>query len=361
MFFSANGGPFESGLPDALSIAGELAFAGEADQLSPATWTVSGIADLVPGTYIIRVAVVDGDGGTGFADTTLVVLPEDARVSYAGSLFVSTDPQSPDNALVELRAVVQDICVAGDPESAPDLEPGHITMATVTFVDRIAGSVIAADVPVSLLDSDIGTGVAVCRWAPPPLNSNETAVSYTLGIIVNYCYTRDSSADDVLLTIARPTGQFVTGGGYLVNQYSAGLCAGLAGERTNFGFNVKFNRRMTNLQGHFNAILRLDDGVVLQIRSTALQSLTIDPTRGWDGAATFVSKAVLTDVTDPAAPQELRGNLTLIVSLTDNGEPGAMDTIGITLWDGPQLLFSSCWGGRKTAEQLVEGGNLAVH
>ncbi len=77
--------------------------------------------------------------------------------------------------------------------------------------------------------------------------------------------------------------------------------------------------------------------------------------------ANFRSKANLTDVTDPLAPISLGGNLTLQVSMTDEGTPGSSDTIAVTLWDGNKLLFSSYWKGNKTDEQVLGGGNLVVH
>jgi hypothetical protein len=80
-----------------------------------------------------------------------------------------------------------------------------------------------------------------------------------------------------------------------------------------------------------------------------------------DGAATFISKANLTDITDPLNPIGIAGNLSLIVTLTDNGEPGSSDTIGFTLWNGSELWFSSNWTGAQTEEQVLAGGNLAVH
>ena len=49
------------------------------------------------------------------------------------------------------------------------------------------------------------------------------------------------------------------------------------------------------------------------------------------------------------------------MTLTDKGEPGASDTIGITLWNGNNLLLSSEWTGAQTVETLLGGGNLAVH
>jgi len=79
------------------------------------------------------------------------------------------------------------------------------------------------------------------------------------------------------------------------------------------------------------------------------------------GLADFRSKANLTDVTDPLNPVPLGGNLTLRVTMTDKGEPGSADTLGVTLWDGATLLFSSEWTGAQTLERLLAGGNLVVH
>jgi hypothetical protein len=48
--------------------------------------------------------------------------------------------------------------------------------------------------------------------------------------------------------------------------------------------------------------------------------------------------------------------------MTDKGEPGKYDTIGITYWNqAGGLWFSSSWSVTDTAEQLLSGGNLVVH
>ena len=45
------------------------------------------------------------------------------------------------------------------------------------------------------------------------------------------------------------------------------------------------------------------------------------------------------------------------MTLTDAGEPGNSDSIGFTLWNGNQLVFSSNWTGTATAEQKLNPGN----
>ena len=79
----------------------------------------------------------------------------------------------------------------------------------------------------------------------------------------------------------------ITGGGYLANQSSGGQYAGDTGQKTNFGFNVKYNMSNTNLQGNINTIVRRS-GRVCQIKGNSMTSL---PNRlnsiGTGGTSTF--------------------------------------------------------------------------
>jgi hypothetical protein len=160
-----------------------------------------------------------------------------------------------------------------------------------------------------------------------------------------------------VVTISLPlaTG-FITGGGYLVSSASGGTYAADATSRENFGFNVKFNKSGTNLQGGFNAIVR-QKGHEYQIKSNSMSSLGISG--AGQNLAQFDAKANLTDITNPNSSVSLGGGYSLHVTMTDNGSPTA-DTIGITLWSGT-LLFSSNWNTTTTIEQTLGGGNLAVH
>jgi len=353
--WSADGVSFSPGLPDAMSLEPDirLEFSGAADQVETGTWTLAGIADLAPGTYVIRVTVTDEDVGERFADTTIVVKPEDARSTYAGALFVSTPSIDETVAVVELRAVIQDITICpADPSW--DAEAGQVTTSTVTFVNRDTGVIIAEDVSVQLIDpADPKTGVAVYAW-PVDLGSQDSD-SCTVGYVVEGFYT--CAEGETVVTLSKPLQDFITGGGYLINESSAGAYEGDPGLKTNFGFNVKFNNTLTNLQGKVNAIIR-KDGRVYQIKTNATESLVVDPLTN---EATFVSKANLTDITDPVNPLSVSGNLTLIVTLTDGGDPGTSDSIGFTLWKSNELWFSSDWTGAQTLEQVLTGGNLMVH
>jgi hypothetical protein len=161
-----------------------------------------------------------------------------------------------------------------------------------------------------------------------------------------------------VVTVSKSIAGMITGGGYLVNAASAGEYAGANGQRTNFGFNVKPNKSGTSLQGNINSIVR-NGKRVYQIKGNAMTSLVTKV--GTPGTASFEGKASIQDITDPLAPISIDGNATLRVTMTDWGEPGSKDAIGITVWNkAGGIWFASNWDGAKTVEQLLAGGNLVV-
>lgn len=195
--------------PDAHTIPGGLRFIGDVYQVGTGTWTLTGVADLAPGSYIIRLRVSDSNGASASADTTINVFQEDALATYVGAESVSTPSASENVATVELLAVIQDITAVNP---ALDSDAGNITKALVTFVNRDSGEVIAERIPVMLLDpEDITVGVARYGWVVN-LGSQDSA-SLTVGIIVNGYYTRNSSDDNTVVTVSKAVEGSSTGGG----------------------------------------------------------------------------------------------------------------------------------------------------
>jgi hypothetical protein len=234
------------------------------------------------------------------------------------------------------------------------------TNARVTFTvyDAATNALVAtfANVAVNLLnpgDPTVGTpadptvGTALASWTANIGSAD--AVTYRVHTVVTNYYTRDTVLDDELVTVAKPLDNSITGGGYIINTDSAGLYAADDGLKTNFGFNVKLNRSGTNAQGKVNIIFRRleDDGVehIYQIKSTAISSVGVNAA---DGTSTFLSKANLTDITNPSAPIARGGNLDLTIRTDDNGEPGTgsnnkgTDKVSVALFNGP------CCGSRPT-------------
>jgi squalene-hopene/tetraprenyl-beta-curcumene cyclase len=325
------------------------------------TATISGIANVAPDVYTAQITVKDPGGLSDTKSVTIVVNKEDARATYIGPLMISTSCATCSTATIPLRATIQDITeVLGDPAYDPDA--GNITNATVSFVNRSNADAVLCTANVTLLDQVKPTvGAVTCNWSAN-IGSSYGA-DYTIGTIVNGYYTRNSTEDDVVVVVSKPTSNFITGGGYLINQTSGGTYAGDPGLKTNFGLNIKFTQKLTNLQGRVTIIIR-QGGHVYQIKSTALNSLVaipFGPSNPKSGTAELVGKATITDVTDPLLPITVAGNTTLNVVMKDNGERGSADLIGISLWskDG-KLLFSSNWDGKQTLKQLLNGGNLSI-
>jgi hypothetical protein len=186
------------------------------------------------------------------------------------------------------------------------------------------------------------------------------AKQFTVGIIVKNYYVRNSNADNQVITVAKPLNNFITGGGFLNLSNSSGLKAGDANSRNNFGFNVKFNSSGTNLQGNMNIITRRTENGVLrvyQIKGNVMSSLSVNVS-SMPYKATFNGKASIRDITDPLNTFDVDGNATLQVTMTDNGEPGSSDQIGITVWSkNGGLWFASNWDGTRTTEKLLAGNS----
>ncbi len=261
---------------------------------------------------------------------------------------------------MELRATIQDISSILPADS--DQAAGNIQFATVSFTDTAGNPLIGMDglqasaLPITLVDAaDQTIGVAAFTWQTSITSDSET---YEILVHVDGFYDYAGSDSDItLITISKPLDDAVTGGGNFINSDSAGLYGGDPGKKTNFGFNIKTNKRGTNIQGNVNIIIRRD-GRVYQIKTNSTESLSAVPTKDSGvSAAEFTAKANLKDITDPRNPISLGGNLQLLATVTDI-ESGSPDLVAFTLWDDATLLYSSHWTGTQTIEQALNGGNV---
>ncbi len=272
---------------------------------------------LKPGAKTVTAVynATDADYTVTNPTASLTINCEDARAYYTGALYTSTTSATSSSATITLSATVRDITAElGNP--AYDANAGDIRNATVTFINRDNNTVIAT-VPVGLANpGDFTTGTATYNY---PVTISGDAQQFTIGIIVNNYYCRNSSDDNTVVTVAKPLGElFITGGGYLVLTSSAGIKAGTAGTKNNFGFNVKYNKARTNLQGSINTIVRkMEAGVmrVYQVKGNAMTSLAVN--ENCPKTATFNGKANITDITNPLAPVSVAGNALLQVTMTD--------------------------------------------
>ena len=293
-------------------------------------------------------------------DSDFPIAPEDARITYTGASLVSTSSVRSGEADVLLAVTGQDISVS--PDADGDNASGDVILATVDFIDRDGCVINLFPIPVSLVDpSDPTTGVAVYHWTGVDIG-NADSEQFSVGVRVCGYYSRNTTEDHVIVTVSKPLEEFVTGGGYLNLLQSAGPLAGDPDSKQYFGFNIRYNKRGTNLRGKLRLLIRRSeaDGVLhtYHIKGNSITYLAVDPATG---EALFYGKANVQDVTDPKNPVSVYGNEDFQVQMLDNGELGSNDLIGFTLYDNQgNLQYSSNWTGSATSMQFLGGGNMMV-
>lgn len=323
-----------SGLPAGLS----LAPGSPSDHT--ATWTVAGNTTAVPGSYPVSVAVTDDTGITRSTAFTVVVSTEDAEAAYTGDMLAFTS--SGDTATVNLRATVRDSSAV---PGSTDTAPGNVANATVTFKE--AGTTLCT-APVGLVGAATTVGSANCGVTLP-------VGSHTITAEVGSYYTGDTSA---LVEVAKPDGSFLTGGGFLEPTRSAGAYPADPGSKALFAFSAKVSPNGKTVSGNVDVVFE-SGGRTYAIDSTALDSLGV--TSGNPPKADLRGTATLLDITNPLHPTTVGSGWTLQLTATDRGATGRTDTLGITLWNGNTLVFSSDWSGNRTQELNLAGGNLVIH
>jgi hypothetical protein len=324
------------------------------------TWTVEGNVTAAPGTYPVAVTVTDD---TGFARSTsfdIVVLPEDARVTFTGAERAATGLPTSPIAEVVLSATVQDISVTAD--AAGDDAPGDIRTARVTFVDRSQPGAPAidgcADLPVGLVQAgDTTVGASACTWTVDLAAADQ--LTATVGVVVSGSYLRDAATDDAGLQVVRASaGSSVSGNGQLSLTAPAGLRAGDDGSRVNASIGAQFNQGGRNLQSSINVVVRrTEDGVerTYQLRGQ-VASLAVA-----GGQAILGGTAALTDVTDGSTPIAVTTDALLLIEATDTGQPGRTNTLVVSMWDrAGGLWLSTNWDGVQPLEDVIVRGSLRV-
>lgn len=294
------------------------------------------------GTYTLTVAT-PGDSNNGAASATapVTVAAASGVTTYTGLPTWSTSSSSSTSTTVTSSASVS-------------VQQGAITTARVTFLNGTTPIAGCADLAVGAATAT--TGSAACSWTAS-IPNGQTYNTYTINAVLGGNYA--GLSDTAIVNVTQPNqANFITGGGYLALTASAGTYAGTSGSRNNFGFNVKYTKNGSSLQGNVTVLVRRGT-TVYQFKGNSLTNLTVS-----SPAATFTGKANLQSwsESDPSTVTSLAGNLQMQLTMHDSGTSGSTDTLGITVWDSSgALLFSSDWGGAKTVEMALGGGNLQVH
>ena len=165
-----------------------------------------------------------------------------------------------------LRATIRDSALY-----TSDTNAGDIRNATVVFKEGTT-TLCSFTSPLPLLNAPDA------RAATVECSKSFGLGEHTIAIYVNGSYYTGGGTG--VVEVSQPDGSFITGGGYMLTSTSspAGVYAADPESRMNYGFNVKYNKNKTNLQGHLNVIFRRTVGGVLrsyQIKANAMESLGI--------------------------------------------------------------------------------------
>jgi hypothetical protein len=299
------------------------------------------------------------------ATTNLTIIKENTSAFYTGGEFASTGSANASTAGIRLSATVIDTV---------DANRGNIRYAKVRFKIqphscagapeaivytswRAVSLISAADTTTGTASLDTVFNIGSCD-----------ARTYIVTAEVGGYYT--GNAIPVTVTVAKTLNDFITGGGHVVfgagtGNKSSGIYKSADESKVNFGFNVKYNKNKTNLQGNVNVIIRSGNSVyqVKGIVGGSNGALGVDVSNPANKKAKLTSKVNITDLAT-GLPVPNGTNATMELKISDKGEPGAnIDTYGITIWStstGGSLLYSSNWSGVLTNEVPIKGGNIQV-
>ena len=330
-----------------------------ADDRQECTWKVNGIVDLGAGTYEIEVTVVDDDTLATSVTTELVVIPEDAVVDFPTSnpIDVRVDAPGGDSPAFTLRADISEL--------VPDLaefgaHPGDIERALVRMkLSAVGPGTASPEVECRHETVDpVGDGydqhlIVACDFDDVEVNT------YHVQVTVYGDYWTGFGED--VVTVSDPSLGFATGGGWFYWPGTSDEATGYAGDRTNFGFTLKYNRKATNAQGSVLMIRHLEDGSIMRIKSNAIEALAIGSFADADGTpfgwASITAKATY----QAADAEEPEGNHQIVLYVEDRGEPED-DNLWVELRDKDRSLVPEMTLDRAAHPNApdLEGGNIQV-
>ena len=184
------------------------------------------------------------------------------------------------------------------------------------------------------------------RPAPPPSPEGEHAID----VVVGGYYT---GGDGGQIDVGGDEGSVSLNGDYTASN-GAGTRAADDGSKTKVDLNIRFKgtkQAKEILKG--NVSVRFESGgASYELESDTLEALGVDE----GGAASLRAAATLTDVTKKTGGAVVTG-LTLVLTFSEEGKHG---TVGITVWNGSTLVFSSDWTGSSTRERALEHGTVHV-
>jgi hypothetical protein len=301
--------------------------------------------------------------------------PVDGQATYTGSLFFWTTSSSSSTSTLTLSATIRDTdgCRAGD------IRKAKVTFGVRNSTGGWSPIPSAQNLPVGLVDPadpSVGTATAIAQWDI----GNANTQGLEIVVVIGGNYFRNTVADDKIVTISKPgLANSLVGGGdmdltsvaYLPQSYpvSSGYLAtarvpGAEGYLHIYA-DVNYNKSGTNPQGDATLLFTTynkPDGSVDTVKHTYLikSSSISELTLQGPGQASFGSKAVVQEVTNPGKPVSIDGGATLQITLKDGGS-GSYDMVAVSVQKkSGGVWISAAWDGVKTVQKPLVGGNVAA-
>jgi hypothetical protein len=341
--WNVDGGGSTNGLPGDLTL--EANGCSVSANANTCTWTLSGVVSVRAGEYTISITAEDEDGGISTSDVLITVLPEDATVAFDENNPVAVKVREPGGSSGSFSLTV----LAS--ETRPDLpasgsRPGDISNAAISMdlVPVGPGGTVAGTCTqgaVSGVDYDAILPIT-CNFDEVPVNT------YTVQAVIGGGYY-DGYGEDVLV-VYDPSLGFTTGGGWFYWPET--------GERTNFGYTMKYNKKGQNVKGSLLLIRHMADGSIYRVKSNALYGLALGDSGGF-GWASFSGKSTYLE---PGWPEPI-GNHEFIVYVEDHNEPGTgIDGFWIEVHDKDGNVIGVMSMSREAVDHAAElgGGNVVV-
>ena len=280
---------------------------------------------------VVAVGAVDGHPHEVQVQIT-VLSPATVELSDDNAIAVPVTGPGGDSESFDLTFMVGEI--------HPGLVPDGLGSADFGLLLEPVGpgSTVQADSCTTSLDDELEV---TCLFSDVPVNTY-AAVASVGGLYLG--------SDEDVLVVYDPSLGFTAGGGWFSWPGT--------GERTTFGYTMKYNKKGTNLKGQLLLIRHLPDGTAYRLKSNALDGLALSDPSATFGWATFSGKATYLA---PGWPEPV-GNYHFVVYAEDHATPGAgVDRFWISVTDGDGNPTDLSMTGPAVEEAaLLGGGNIAV-
>ncbi|NNJ78923.1 MAG: cadherin-like domain-containing protein [Xanthomonadales bacterium] len=356
---------------------------------SVCTWTYSGQV-LSPGDNVHDILFTPSDGaGEGISGLhELTIEPEDADVMLDGDNDVSAEVEAPggDSGPFSLFFTAYE---TDDPDfshgSSADFGDLNEMKPFMTLIPVGPGGPVDADSCDFLTPLPVYPGEGYeqqayfqCNFDGVPVNTYEVVAAVDGATETMRYY---AGSDDDVFTVFDPSLGFTTGGGWFywpgTDDETLTACGaeGYPGDKTNFGFNLKYNKKKRTAKGSVLVIRHTVDENCLdagsfRVKSNAIEGMSLGEGEDADGAYGWAAAAGKSVFREPGLEGE--GNHAFLLYVEDHGQQGCnqdpVDEFWIEVRDKDEVVVLQLNGSEPAgADEAADGqdepivcGNIVV-